>query len=302
MAGLFGLEVLWETLQTTAVPYLLGRLKGRTPAAPTTGEGGRSEEPLRQQTTSVMKPRNDEAIQFAVDAALRKLPGGKQHISNIQAVREALESHQQTDWRKNLGTLELTERFEHVMASETITRSGRGNQPQPAGAAPAQGGQDKVERRFEHRPVDYEYTESDPRVQHLVLVSKVVSAEATPEQGIAKAKAYLLSAGLISKQSPAQRAAAAAEQGTRKATNAINSYVGGVKSNDAELIRLENAIETAASPEAKGQAEEALRNFLAGQSRLANTQREQKDREGTLRFHALIIIVVIVGLALATIL
>lgn len=298
MAGLFGLEVLWETLQTTAVPYLLGRLKGRTPPPPATGEGTRPEAPLQQQTTSVLSPRNDEAIQFAVDAAVRKLPGGKQHIQNIQAVRETLESHQQTDWRKNLGTLELTERFEHVMASETITRGGRGNQQ--AGAAPAQGGQEKIERKFERRPVDYEYTDGDPRVQHLVLVSKVVSAEATPEQGVAKAKAYLLSAGLISKQSPAQRAAAAAEQGTRKATNAIHSYVGGVKSNDAELVRLENAIETAASPEAKGQAEEALRNFLAGRSRLANTQREQKDRVGTLRFHALIIIVVIVGLALAT--
>lgn len=299
MAGLLGLEVLWETLQTTAVPYLLGRLKGRTPPPPATGEGTRPEAPLQQQTTSVLSPRNDEAIQFAIDAALRKLPGGKQHISNIQAVREALEPHQQTDWRKNLGSLILTERFEHGMASETITRGGRGNQQQ-AGAAPAQGGQEKVERKFERRPRDYELTADDPRVQHLVLVSKIVSAEATPAQGVAKAKAYLLSAGLISKQSPAQRAAAAAEQGTRKATNAIHSYVGGVKSNDAELVRLENAIETAVSPEAKGQAEEALRNFLAGRSRLANTQREQKDRVGTFRFRVLIIIVVIAGLALAT--
>lgn len=293
------LEVLWEVVQSTVIPFVMGRFMGGGHKTPSPTGEGQPEAPLKQQTTSILKPRNDEAIQFAVDAALRKVKDGEQHVKNIQAVRVALDPHQQTDWRKNLGTHELTERFEHVMASETITRGGRGNQQQ-AGVAPAQGGQEKIERKFERRPRDYELTDDDPRVQHLVLVSKIVSAEATLDLGVDQAKAYLLSAGLISKQSPAQQAAAAAEQGTRSATNAIHSYVGGVKSNDAQLIRLENAIETAVSPDAKNQATTALRLYLAQRSIVANAQRKQQDRVRTFWFRVLIIIVVIAGLALAS--
>ncbi|MFZ3031690.1 MAG: hypothetical protein WA082_01520 [Candidatus Moraniibacteriota bacterium] len=223
-----------------------------------------------------MKPRNDEAIQFAVDAAVRKLPGGKQHIQNIQAVREALESHQQTDWRKNLGTLELTERFEHVMASETITRGGRGNQQ--AGAAPAQGGQEKIERKFERRPHDYELTADDPRVQHLVLVSKIVSAEVTPEQGVAKAKEYLLSAGLISLQSPQEKAAIAAKKGEAVAAGVLYSLIGEKKAR-AEVRRLEAAIKAAPNDVTKKQLETALTAHIANQVIAAKRREDEAAKE-----------------------
>ncbi len=267
------LEVLWEVVQSTVIPFVMGRFMGGHKAPnPATGGGGQPDEPLKQQTTSLLKPRNDEAIQFAVDAALRKLPGGEQHVANVQAVRAALEQHQQTDWRKNIGSLELTERFEHVMATETITRGGRGNQQQAAGAAaqPGQGGQEQIKRTFERRPLDYEYTKDDPRVQHLVLVSKIVSGEATPELGVAKATKYLLSAGLIVKQSPAQRVAAARDASVRGLYHAtLNTPV------QDEIKRREQAIENERNPDTRKRLEQELEAYTVAQSRnaVADTKR-----------------------------
>lgn len=300
MANLFGLELGWEAIQTTILPYLLGRFKARANTPPPTTGGGTPEAPLQQQTTSVLKPRNDEAIQFAVDATLRKMRGGEEHVRNIQAVREALEPHQQSDWRENLGTLTLTERFEHVMASETITRGNAGGQQNQAAAGQPPRGQERIERKFERRPIDYEYTENDPRVQHLVLVSKVVSGERTVKRGVVKAKAYLLSAGLIAKQSPTQRAAATAEQGKESAVNAIRRHVSGVPANDPVLMRLESAVRNAATADAKRQAEVALGTFLSYRSTLANTERAAKERVARLRMRIFIGIVVVVVLAMAT--
>lgn len=238
------LEVLWEVVQSTVIPFVMGRFMGGAHKSPpsTTGDSGQSEAPLKQQTTSILKPRNDEAIQLAVDAALRQLPDGETYIRNIQAVRDDLESHQQTDWRKNLGTHELTERFAVMITTKTITRGGNRGQTNQAGANQPQGGQERTEYKRERFPVDYELTADDPRVQHLVLVSKIVSADAVA--GVARAKAYLLSAGLIAKQSPAEKAAAAAKKGEEMAAGAIYALVGTAENND-EVRRLEAALKAA---------------------------------------------------------
>ncbi len=290
------LEVLWEVVQSTIIPFIMGRfMGGHKQPNPATG-GGQPDEPLKQQTTSILKPRNDEAIQLAVDAALRKLPDGVQHVANVQAVRAALEPHQQTDWRKNMGSLELTERFEHVMASETITRGGRGNQQQAAGAAaqPGQGGQERIERRFERRPLDYEYTKDDPRVQHLVLVSKIISGEATPELGVAKATAYLLSAGLISKQSPSQKVAAAKDASVRglyQATLGRPAY--------DEVQRREQVIKVTEDPDARKLLERELETYIVTESRNAVADTKRTFLTVLVAFLGVLGILFVVGLIIA---
>ncbi len=284
------LEVLWEVVQSTVIPFVMGRFMGGGHKTPSPTGEGQPEAPLKQQTTSILKPRNDEAIQFAVDAALRKVEDGEQHVKNIQAVRMALEPHQQTDWRKNLGTHELTERFEHVMASETITRGGRGNQQQ-AGVAPAQGGQEKIERRFERRPRDYELTDDDPRVQHLVLVSKIVSAEATLDLGVAQAKAYLLSAGLISKQSPAQRATAAKDAAVRGLYQATLE-----KTARDEVQRREQIIEGTTDPTTRKRLEQELAAYTVTQARVADTKAKRRLLIAFGWFAGILVLLFVIGL------
>jgi len=287
------LEVLWEVVQSTVIPFVMGRFMGGGHKAPSPTGEGQPEAPLKQQTTSILKPRNDEAIQFAVDAALRKVEGGKQHVKNIQAVRVALDPHQQTDWRKTLGTHELTERFEHVMASETITRGGRGNQQQ-AGVAPAQGGQEKIERRFERRPRDYELTADDPRVQHLVLVSKIVSAEATLDLGVAQAKAYLLSAGLISKQSPAQRATAAKDTAVRGLYQATLD-----KPARDEMQRREQVIKDTEDPDRRKRLEQELEAYTVAQARVADTKAKRRLLIAFGLFALILAVLFVIGLIIA---
>lgn len=194
----------------------------------------KKEEPLTQQVTSSILPtRDDEAILIALDAAVSKLSDGLNHLARIQQVREKLEPHQQTDWRKNLGSLKMTERFEQAMASETVTESNRGGpdaddqgQPQRRRAG-GHNQQRRTERKFERRPIDYEWTDKDPRVQHLLLISSI----AVTPNGVEKAQQYLLSAGFIKKQSASQQAAAAAEQGARKTTDLLYSLAAGDEIN-----------------------------------------------------------------------
>lgn len=286
---------LWKTLAS---------LMGRSPATVPAGGGSKSEEPLQQQITSAILPnRNDESILMAIDAAgVLRLKDGPDHIKNILAVRLALEKHQQDDWRKNIGNIKLTERFEVMLTSETVTRGGNRGGGNQAGAGQSQGGQERTEHKWERFPLDYEWKAADPRVRHLVLVSTLVdNTKPTLAEKVAEAKAYLISGGFINALSPAQRVAAATEKGTQSATNFIHSYVGDVKSSNANLIRLENAIETAVDAPAKRQAEEALRAFLVEQSRAANARRQEKDAAATLRFRLLIVIVVIGVIAMAVI-
>lgn len=172
---------------------------------------------LTQQTASTLLPsRDDEAIQLALDAALAEMADGPLHLANVGKVRTSLESHQRTDWRKNMTSLKMTERFEQVVITETTTQQTAGPEAVPApagGLAPRRrgGAQTRIERKFDHRPRDYEWTPEDPRIKHLILVSTLVSAgkrsrDQTAEQnGIAKARSYLLAAGLIEEKSLAQQ-------------------------------------------------------------------------------------------------
>ncbi len=291
---LFGIELSWEVIQTALMLLRTRNPQQTTPASPT--NSGRPEEPLKQQTTSVLKPRNDEAIQLAVDAALGKMPNGLVHIKNVRLVRAALAEHQNTDWRKNLGTHELTERFEHVLASETITRSNPKNQQQ--GQPGAVQGQERIERKFERRPLDYELTAKDPRVQHLILVSKVVSAETDLKLGVVAAKTYLLSAGLISALSPSEKAAAAAKATEAKMTDVINRFVGGVRSDDVEVLRLETAIKSASDAD-KRQFEEKLKAHFARRAKEANDTRKEKDQIAAWAFRIFLAVVIIIGIVMA---
>lgn len=160
---------------------------------------------LQQQTASTLFPtRDDEAIQFALDAALAEQKDGPEHLTRVQQVRESLESHQRTDWRKSLTSLKMTERFEQVVITETTTQQTTGPEAVPVptgGIAPRRrGAQTKVERKFDRRPRDYEWTPEDPRIKHLVLVSNLVA-----KGGVEPAKAYLLAAGLIKEKSVTQQ-------------------------------------------------------------------------------------------------
>lgn len=171
----------------------------------------------QQQASALLPTRDDEAIQLALDAALQGLGNGPLHLERVQSVREALEPHQRADWRVNIGSLKMTERFEQVMISKTTTRtnSASGEQPEQQDGALQQRrrgsgtrGQERTEEKFDRRQRDYEWTEEDPRIKHLILVSKLVE-----KGGVAKAKAYLLAAGLI-------KAKSLKEQGSDALSNA----------------------------------------------------------------------------------
>jgi len=293
----FKLEAIWETVQTTIIPWLIGRFMGRkTPSSPPTGEGGKAEEPLKQQVTSAFLPtRDDEAILMAIDAAV-----GARVIKNIQAVRATLATHQITDWRKNIGNIRLTERFEVIMTSKATTRGGNRGQASQAGANQPRG-QDRIEKRWERFPIDYEWKAQDPRVRHLKLVSKIVEDAVDRDTGIATAKAYLLTGGFIQAQSSQEKAAAAAEQGTAAVTNAIHRHVGGVRSNDPNLVRLEDVIKAAGDAVAKSAAEANLRTYLAQCSRAANVARAEKAQVTKWRFRIFLAVLLVVTFTIATI-
>lgn len=284
MANPFGLELSWEAIQT-ALMWARNRV---APPGAQASSAEKKEEPLKQQVTaSILPTRDDEAILIAIDAALSKQTDGLNHLARIQQVREVLEPHQQTDWRKNLGSITMTERFEQMVASETIIESNRNgpdadDQGTPQRRRNGSRDQRRIERKFERRPIDYEWTDKDPRVQHLLLISGLV--QATPD-GVDKAKQYLLSAGFIKKQSTAQQAAAAAEQGSKATTRAIHRYVGNVKSTDARLEDIED--------------EEIRDRYLENRSRQANARREVAAKQWKKYFRRLAILIALTIVAAA---
>lgn len=182
----------------------------------------------QQQASALLPSRDDEAIQLALDAALMDQTNGPVHLARIQRLRQVLEPHQRTDWRVNIGSLKMTERFEQVMISEIITRTQPGDQDDPSDPAnqvlgqrrrgTARKGQERIEKKFDRRQRDYEWTAEDPRIRHLVLVSTLIENSGR-QSGVAKAKAYLLTAGLIKEKSTTQQAGekvAAAWEATNK--------------------------------------------------------------------------------------
>ena len=188
---------------------------------------------ISQQTASAILPsRDDEAIQLALDATLNELENhGPAHLARVQRVRVALKPHQRTDWRVNLGSLKMTERFEQVMISETTTRNHpgeQGDQPDPALQQRRRNGgrhgQERIERKFDRRQRDIEWTLEDPRVRHLILVSRIVEQGDRQQvngipQGVPDAISYLFSAGLIKEKSATEigsEVASAALEGVSK--------------------------------------------------------------------------------------
>ncbi len=287
---LLGMEITWEAIQTLML-WARNRAPAQGGGAASSAE--KKEDSLQQQLTSVLPTRDDEAILMAIDAALVKMEGGLNHLRNIRFLRANLEPHQLADWRKNIGTIKLTERFEQALASETITRGGNRADPNQPGAQQPRG-QERIERKFERRQRDYEWTKKDPRVRHLILISQLVETD-----GIEAAKGYLITGGFIAKQSSAQRAAATASQGKDAMIDAIHRFVGKVESTDPELRRLEAAIKAAPNADAKRQLEDELRRFLRDQSQAANTGRKEKDRAATRRFRIFIGLTVIAAITFA---
>ena len=293
----------FNVMSAVDLAQIAGRFLGRSEPRPVAAASGeKKEEPLKQQVASILPTRDDEAILIAIDAALANMPDGVEHLANVQLVREALEPHQRDDWRKNIGSIKMTERFENVIASETTTRN-RGGQDQDDPALPQRrrGGrdQDRIERKFERRPIDYEWTDLDPRVRHLILISRIVTA---PQGNATKAKDYLLSAGFIKKQSATQQTAAAAAQSAQSMTNTINRFVGNVRSDEAELVRIETALKANPAPQVKQDLEQQRNTYLAQRSREANAARKEKDQAATVRLRLYIIgfvVLVIIGITVA---
>lgn len=172
-----------------------------------------AEAPLTQQMTTVLPSLNDEAIQAALDSILTP-----DQLKMVQMVRDILEPHQLSRWRKTIGTLELTEKFEHVVVSEKTTRSGRDDRAR-----------EETTRTFDRRKRDYEYTRDDPRVQHLRLVASIVkgSSQNGTKKNAIKAKAYLLGAGMILEKSPATKVKEQLDEAREKVSDL--AYHGAVK-------------------------------------------------------------------------
>lgn len=188
---------------------------------------------LEQQVTSTLLPsRDDEAIQAAIDATLHGID--EAHLMRVQQVRAVLAPHQRTDWRKNLGSIKLTERFEQVTISEIVTETAPGSDVEKDPAAMPlrrRGGQQRKEtkRTFDRRPRDYEWTAEDPRVRHLILVSNLVESENTAKKGIKKAKEYLLTAGLISEKSVTEIATEKASKAKEIGLDAVYTTVASAQ-------------------------------------------------------------------------
>lgn len=191
---------------------------------------------LEQQVTSTLLPsRDDEAVQAAIDAALHEID--PMHLTRVQKVRGVLVTHQLTDWRKNLGSIKLTEKFEQVMISEIVTKTSAGDATDKDPAAiplRKRGGQQREEtkRTFDRRQRDYEWTAEDPRIRHLILVSQLVASEKTGKKGIEKAKQYLLTAGLITEKSAAEIATEKLSKGKEAAFDAVYTTVASTQLGD----------------------------------------------------------------------
>lgn len=283
----------FNVMSAVDLAQLAGKFLGRSEPRPA-ASGEKKDDPLKQQVTSLLTPRADEAILIAIDATLANMPGGIEHLANVQLVREALEPHQQDDWRKNVGSITMTERFENVLASETIIRTNRGEQDQADPVLPQRrrGGRDqeRVERKFERRPIDYEWTDLDPRVRHLILVSRIVTAP-EPQGGVPKAKEYLLSAGFIKKQSTTQQAAAAAEKTNKEIAATLYRSVAGDRIKPT-LDAFDRSIANALTDAARDILTKRRERYIIEQARVTHAENAKRDWVGKWLFRGFIIIVV----------
>lgn len=195
-------------------------------------EGGAKEVPLEQQVASMLDPLSDEAIQAFLDEALVRVKGadGVRYLTAIQKVRDTLEPHQKERWRKVIGKMKLTEKFESFTVSETITGGDdqQGQQAQDVrrrAAAQLQQpkqGKGKTERKFDRRPRDYEGTVEDPRVQHLILVADLVMSENDENVGVEKARRYLFSGDYITEKTLTQQTKEKAAKVTEAAISGVH--------------------------------------------------------------------------------
>lgn len=196
----------------------------------------------QQQASALLPTRDDEAIQLALDATLVEQSGGLEHLARIQKVRKALEPHQRTDWRVNLGSLKMTERFEQVMISETTTVANPGDPADPPLGQrrrnTGQKGQQRVERKFDRRQRDYEWTAEDPRIKHLLLVSALVE-----NNSVSKAKAYLLTAGLIKEKSTAQQASEKVSAAWETSAAGVHNFIAARQLGSEEMERIKTMSE-----------------------------------------------------------
>ncbi len=258
----------------------------------------------QQVTSDILPTLDDEAIVMAVDAAFERLHG-EERLDDIKRVRESLDPPQQDAWREAIGKMKQSARSENVVISETITRNrGEPDQPDPALPQRRRGAgrdQERVDRKFDRHPLNYELTADDSRVMHLLTVSNKVRGL---NGSVQNAKEYLLSARFIKKQSSAQQAEAAAKQSTQAMANTINRFVGGVRSDEAELVRIDAALKADPPPSAdmKQNLERQRNTYLAQRSREANAARKEKDRAATIRIRLYIfgfVVLVIIGITFA---
>lgn len=280
----------FNVMSAVDLAQLAGKFLGRSEPRPA-ASGEKREEPLKQQVASILPTRDDEAILIAIDAALANMPGGVEHLANVQQVREILEPHQRDDWRKNIGSIKMTERFEAVIASETITKNrGEQDQADPASHQRRRGGRDqeRVERKFERRPIDYEWTDLDPRVRHLILISRIVTA---PQGSVTKAKEYLLSAGFIKKQSATQQTAAAAEKTSKEIAATLYRSVAGNRIKPT-LDAFDRDIENALTDAERDVLTKRRERYIIEQARVTHAENAQRDWVGKWIFRIFLIIVV----------
>ncbi len=248
--------------------------------------GGKTETPLTQQTASVIIPSfDDEAIQAALDTTLHGIDPS--HLKNVLKVRNSLEPHQRNRWRKVITTLKLTEKFESFTTSKkTAETQGNENpestdpkvQSQRRRASSGKVARKDTTETFDRRTRDYEYTAEDPRVQHFVFISTLVESEQQEASGIGKAKAYLLSAGLILEKSLENQVTEKVSQATAAASDTIynntaqliigtdeyDRIVGSTQEGDERNQALDAAIKVANASRKKTIASNKAKIFTGG--------------------------------------
>lgn len=181
------------------------------------------EKTLKQQVTDATSLLNDEAIQIALDNCL-----SEKQLQNIAKVRASLEPHQRARWRKTIGTLELTERFEGFLASEKITDYRDDQQQgtvQPKGKGKSNILKEAV-RTYTRHSKDYEFTSEDPRVKHLIRIANLVDdveVDNDEKKRLAWIKEHLLTAGLIREKSVAQEVKDEAAQSIKDITSTVST-------------------------------------------------------------------------------
>ncbi len=176
----------YETFLAAKGLFRSGQPAVHTPSAP-------PEAPLKQQKPGFLPSRDDEAILIALDAGIYKLPNGLAHLRRIGSVSAKLRPDQRRDWRLNLTSLSLTEKFETVRETEVIARGGNKQTPT------VRDGLGQIKRTYGRRPRDYEFGPEDPRIEHLLLISTLV--ETGGANGIQDAVDYLLQRDFIKAKS-----------------------------------------------------------------------------------------------------